>query len=111
MRSWSILWIVLVLISVQSIPLENNDWNSTGNKYSIEQGVQDVEITAFLPRSTVNATLPQKLNKKDATASITASNYNQVQLPLSKKDSNKEFICVLKIFNLFPQKYQSNNLS
>lgn len=110
MRIWSVLFVVLLLISVQAVQPVNNSMDTTGKAFSFEKSGKDVEIVSSLSRSGIYATLSQKLNKKD---DITSTSYYAPitrELPTSQIDKKEEFICVA-IIHLFPKKFQSNYLS
>lgn len=109
MKFWSVLIIVLVLISMQSIQTVNTV-DETGKSFVIDKGGKDVDVISSLSRSGVYATLSQKLNKKDASTSFSHSTLIPNQLPLSQTDKKEEFICVA-IIHLYPKKFQSNYLS
>ncbi|MCM3618799.1 hypothetical protein M3936_14515 [Sutcliffiella horikoshii] len=109
MRCWCVIWIVLMLISMQGIPNVNNHLDTIGQAFK-DEGKTGNEVISSISKSDVYATLSQKLNKKDTWTSFSQSPPITKQLPLSQIDKIEEFICVA-IIHLFPRKFQSNYLS
>lgn len=110
MRIWSVLIIVLVLISMHSTQTVNKDLDATSKSYLFDKDRKDVDVISSLSRSGVYGILSQKLNKKDALTSFSHSTLIIKQLPLSQIQKKEEFICVA-VIHLFPKKFQSNYLS
>lgn len=111
MRCKSIIFIVLVLLCMQAVPLDNRDGDGSGQSFSLEQGGKDVKIKALLTKTNILATLSTKLNNKGTPPGFIHFMLHKTPLSLPHFFYvEPEFICVV-IIQLFPKIFQSNYLS